>query len=222
MALYIDKNIYVGDTGVQLSALGEIANKAPKSHASSGTTYGVGTTSNYGHCRVINNLTTSSATNGYALQAYQGKVLNDKIAGVATSLKDAAYLKGVYTIIPKQITSTNNNSATRNFQIYRLKDELISAFPEREGFSRLYYLHLMWTNNHNRGTKFYLRGDVVAEGSIWGSTDGTYGINQYWDITTFIKNCPTGHCDFAASNVNGGTTIVYFGEILIYDVPNNI
>ncbi|MCR5742050.1 MAG: hypothetical protein K6G38_06300 [Gammaproteobacteria bacterium] len=79
MAVYIDKNIYVGDTGVQLSALGEIANKAPKSHASSGTTYGVGTTSNYGHCRVINNLTTSSATNGYALQAYQGKLINDRL-----------------------------------------------------------------------------------------------------------------------------------------------
>lgn len=86
MSLYIDKNIYVGDTGVQLSALGEIANKAPTSHASSGTTYGVGTTSNYGHCRVINNLTTSSATNGYALQAYQGKVLSDLITALETKL----------------------------------------------------------------------------------------------------------------------------------------
>lgn len=79
MALYIDKNVYVGDTGYQLSRLGELA---PISHASSATTYGVGTASNYGHCRVINNLTTSSATNGYALQAYQGKVLNNKIAAL--------------------------------------------------------------------------------------------------------------------------------------------
>ena len=48
----------------------------PKSHASSATTYGVGTTANYGHCRTINNLTTSSHTNGYALSAYQGYILN--------------------------------------------------------------------------------------------------------------------------------------------------
>lgn len=82
MALYIDKNIYVGDTGVKLSAVGDIGGKAPKAHASSGTTYGVGTTANYGHCRVINNLTTSSATNGYALQAYQGKVLKDLITAL--------------------------------------------------------------------------------------------------------------------------------------------
>lgn len=49
--------------------------RTPKSHAASGTTYGVGTTSAYGHCRTINNLTTSSHKNGYALSAYQGYLL---------------------------------------------------------------------------------------------------------------------------------------------------
>lgn len=54
--------------------------KAPISHASSGTEYGVGTTSNYGHCKTINNLTQPSHVNGNALSAYQGKVLNDKFS----------------------------------------------------------------------------------------------------------------------------------------------
>lgn len=54
--------------------------KAPTSHASTATTYGVGTTTNYGHCMTINDLNTSSHANGKALSAYQGKVLNDKIA----------------------------------------------------------------------------------------------------------------------------------------------
>lgn len=54
--------------------------KAPNSHASSATTYGVGTTSNYGHCKTINGLTQSSHVNGNALSAYQGKVLNDKFS----------------------------------------------------------------------------------------------------------------------------------------------
>jgi hypothetical protein len=53
--------------------------KAPISHASSATTYGVGTTANYGHCKTINNLTQSSHVNGNALSAYQGKLINDKL-----------------------------------------------------------------------------------------------------------------------------------------------
>lgn len=53
----------------------------PKSHASSETTYGVGTTSNYGHVKTINTLTQTSHVNGNALSAYQGKVLADKLGG---------------------------------------------------------------------------------------------------------------------------------------------
>lgn len=67
--------------------------KAPNSHASSGTTYGVGTTANYGHCKTINGLTQSSHVNGNALSAYQGKVLNDKV-----NLKEGGYvLKRTFT-----------------------------------------------------------------------------------------------------------------------------
>lgn len=57
-----------------------IEEKAPKSHASTGTTYGIGTTTKYGHCMTINGLTQSSHADGKALSAYQGKVLNDKIS----------------------------------------------------------------------------------------------------------------------------------------------
>lgn len=52
---------------------------APSSHASSDTTYGVGTTANYGHVKTINGLTQASHVNGTALSAYQGKVLNDAV-----------------------------------------------------------------------------------------------------------------------------------------------
>ena len=53
--------------------------RTPTSHASTATTYGIGTTTNYGHCMTINNLTTSSHADGKALSAYQGYVLNQKI-----------------------------------------------------------------------------------------------------------------------------------------------
>ena len=58
-----------------------INGKAPTSHASSSNTYGLGTTTDYGHVKTINGLTQGSHTNGTALSAYQGKVLNDAIGG---------------------------------------------------------------------------------------------------------------------------------------------
>ena len=53
--------------------------KAPTSHASSSNTYGLGSTSNYGHVKTVNGLTQSSHSDGAALSAYQGKVLKDEI-----------------------------------------------------------------------------------------------------------------------------------------------
>lgn len=53
--------------------------KAPTAHASSSSTYGLGTTANYGHVKTINGLTQSSHSDGTALSAYQGKVLKDAI-----------------------------------------------------------------------------------------------------------------------------------------------
>lgn len=73
--------------------------KAPKSHASSATTYGVGTTTNYGHVKTINGLTQSSHSNGTALSAYQGKVL-----------KDAIDAKPDSSDIPTKITDLTNDS----------------------------------------------------------------------------------------------------------------
>ena len=51
-------------------------NFAPKSHATSSATYGIGTESNYGHTKVVNNLNQVSYADGVALSAYQGYVLN--------------------------------------------------------------------------------------------------------------------------------------------------
>lgn len=56
-----------------------MSGKAPTSHASSASTYGLGTTANYGHVKTINGLTQSSHSNGTALSAYQGYLLNASI-----------------------------------------------------------------------------------------------------------------------------------------------
>lgn len=75
--LYANSNKVVTTDDSRLSD-----SRTPTSHASSSTTYGVGTTSNYGHCKTINNVTTSSYTNGEALSAYQGKLLADRITAL--------------------------------------------------------------------------------------------------------------------------------------------
>ena len=62
-----------------------LSDKAPTSHASTANTYGLGSTTKYGHVKTVNGLTTASHTDGEALSAYQGKVLNDAINGKANS-----------------------------------------------------------------------------------------------------------------------------------------
>lgn len=71
---------YNSDGWIQLDNLAlDLSNVAPKNHASSATTYGVGSSSNYGHVKVADNLTTSSFSSSapVVLSAKQGKVLND-------------------------------------------------------------------------------------------------------------------------------------------------
>jgi len=90
-----------------------INGKAPTSHASSSNTYGLGTTTNYGHVKTINGLTQDSHTNGTALSAYQGKVLNDAIGGKV----DKVVGKGL---------STNDFTDTYKNKIDQLGEDLDS------------------------------------------------------------------------------------------------
>ena len=73
-------NVFVKNNDSRLSD-----SRTPTSHRASATTYGVGNASYYGHCRVINNLTKSSHTDGYALSAYQGYILKQDVDGKASS-----------------------------------------------------------------------------------------------------------------------------------------
>lgn len=76
ISLYIEKTgtrtVVVSDQAAWRTGLGV----PPTSHASSASTYGLGTTANYGHVKTINSLSQSSHSDGTALSAYQGYVLN--------------------------------------------------------------------------------------------------------------------------------------------------
>lgn len=58
----------------------------PTSHASSATTYGVGSTAAYGHCKTIDNLTRAAYASGESLSAYQGYLLKGLIDGKAPTV----------------------------------------------------------------------------------------------------------------------------------------
>lgn len=53
----------------------------PLNHASSATTYGVGSTATYGHCKTIDSLTRTTYVSGEALAAKQGNVLYNMLGG---------------------------------------------------------------------------------------------------------------------------------------------
>lgn len=79
-------NLYIESSGTRTVTVTDAAawrtglGVPPTSHASSASTYGLGTTANYGHVKTINSLSQSSHSDGTALSAYQGYVLNWHIA----------------------------------------------------------------------------------------------------------------------------------------------
>lgn len=115
------------DTSISSSSTNAVQNKviytalndkAPKNHASSATTYGVSTTDNYGHTKLVTNLTTSDGS-GLALGAGQGKALKTLIDGKA----DASHTHG-YINNGGQITSTGQSKiATGDHLVITEADE---------------------------------------------------------------------------------------------------
>lgn len=61
----------------------------PSSHASPTPVYGLASTDNFGHLRIIDDLLASSYSNGVCLSAHQGYVLNNKIDAMVNDLRDS-------------------------------------------------------------------------------------------------------------------------------------
>ena len=73
---------------------------AQTNHADVEQKYGAGTSSLYGHVKVINNLTQARHKDGVSLSAYQGKVLQDKINQSIKDNKDwKKVMEGRYTTV---------------------------------------------------------------------------------------------------------------------------
>ena len=118
------ENIYDFNKGYENGLAGSYA---VKGHASPTTDFGVGTTSNYGHCKTINNLTTSSYKNGEALSAYQGYLLKSNADKLLKEYK---------------------NSFTENMDVGSEKIHCIS-FEQPSGDSRDFITYFKaWCSSH--------------------------------------------------------------------------
>lgn len=85
-----------------------LAGKAPTNHRSSGTSYGVGTPSYYGHVKTINDLTQNSHADGTALSAYQGYVLKQSIDTLSSTVSGKADISHVHGNITSAGDITSN------------------------------------------------------------------------------------------------------------------
>lgn len=64
------------------AAAAALTERAPLLHSSSGTNFGAGTKTLYGHCRTVDDLLQTEYADGLSLSAHQGAVLDGKIAAL--------------------------------------------------------------------------------------------------------------------------------------------
>ena len=133
-------------------------NKAPNNHASSNSTYGLGSTANYGHVKTRDNLTASAYTNGEALSARQGYILNNKInlsdkmqkgsvSGITVSGSSNATrtvtFPAAFSSTPTVVATPIQDSATGEIAIYNISTTGFTARITNRG-SLSYSYGLNW------------------------------------------------------------------------------
>ena len=133
---------------------------APINHSSENTTYGQGTSTKFGHCKTIDNLTTSTYTAGESLSAHQGYVLDqgkqDKLAinltqnlilqnGTAPTLVDGKYFTNGYKVYVNGTEFAEFDNCI--FSYGHDQDEGIYTFVKNDstGFASIEYYDDLYT-----------------------------------------------------------------------------
>lgn len=179
---------------------------APTSHASTGTGYGVGTSANYGHNKIIDDATKSTLTNGESLSAHMGYILNNQ---------DVEYVVSTHT--SSTSTWTGTCSKLRKLEAgtkiyYRLNQDptttdvtlnLTLADSTTTGAKNVYF---GGTRLKNQYPKYAVIG-MVYDGSNW------IVINQYTNTNTVYTHPNSGVT--AGTNYNGNQTPSFGGTFNI-------
>lgn len=196
-----------------------LSGKAPTSHASSGTTYGVGTSSNYGHLKLSDSVSTTSGTSGgIAATPTAVKTAYDK----ATSAYDLADTKqDAKTGISSEVlvTDESGNIVSSGVAVLDLQDNM-SIISEKYNllycFEETAPLEFEFKEYLNFTTTPQINGvDIATTDSIPNLSDympksgGTFFANTYIANDSYITSESNNTYHLLHLNSSGST--FYFG-----------
>ena len=191
----------------------KVATRAPTMHSSSATTYGLGSYTNYGHVKVINDLTNCGRHNttyysGEALAANHGKVLNDKISlkadktFVETELIKKADKTFVTTELAKKADQTYvDTELDKKVNVSDFSDELGELIID--GLTSPSTMHAL-SANQGRILNDKINGKAQTNHASTGGTYG-YGTETNYGHVKLINNL---------TNNERNNTEYYAGEAL--------
>lgn len=200
---------------------------APVSHASTGTGYGAGTASNYGHVKVIQNLTTDDG-DGLALGAGQGKALKAAVDG-KLSLSGGTLTGNV--IFPDASNDTNNSAAGNipwagspswNTDIWTTLKNKKSGFVTVNDGSKWWNII---SNRHRNGSGdgasygMYIRTTLQDDGSLlWAKQKNA---SSFMDEKTILDSSNTSFTQTKTSGIEIAKIKINGTEQSIYQQDNN-
>ncbi len=189
-------NTFDGSANITFTAAD--TNLAPQGHASTATTYGIGTTANYGHVKTINGVTQSSHADGTALSAYQGYVLqNSKLQSITITTNSTVTIVG---------EATQSSYATSNATYHtRFKDLILLNTVTHPGYGAM--------------TPIYVACGTNGSSSAAASSYCTYAI--------YNGGGYTGPGTFVSGTYSNGkltlkiTLTMSYGEVSFYTITYN-
>ena len=136
----------------------------PKPHSSMAQLYGTGSTSQFGHVKLRDNLTSSGYVNGEALTGRQGYVLNNKITSVENRVKK----NDVRILIGRSFDDTRNDEQSIELSITYQSGDGVYAVLDCDDSS--------WSINQRR-VYFYINGVSYARDTDYGGFTNDLTIN---------------------------------------------
>ncbi len=174
--------------------------KAPISHASAATTYGVGTEASYGHTKTINNVVATAYVDGEALSAYQGKVLQDEVDAlnrdIETVNSNQTINYGTCTTYSATVTYALNSLVIYGNRLYRCT----TAITVAEAWTASHWTAITDTNN----------------GTVYNTTDTSfYGIRGADSVAKKLGDAPktASGCGNIYNNVNDGWSYLNYSLV---------
>lgn len=165
---------------------------APTSHTSTATTspYGGANQNTWGHARVINTLTQDSHVAGYALSAYQGYLLNNKITNLIQSSRAIAPTSTEAAAGDPELYVRYNGTAISHANTPNTSYlVLVQSSTAGDGMSALYAVSI----DSDATSAYLLGGSETIHKMYVGGTNGTLYIRTlnkssgWYAVVTVIK-----------------------------------